>query len=117
MASIQVIGPKETSASISSVIQKYFPQLQAECIEYQQFTQAAQIVKSLKSPADIILFSGILPYLYAKDVLPTQSICTYLYIGRDYIVKSLFLAQKDNIPISKLSIDTFSENDVIDTLI
>lgn len=117
MASIQVIGPKETSASISSVIQKYFPELQSECIEYKQFTQATQIVQALKPPADIILFSGIMPYLYAKDVLPQRSICTYLYIGRDYIVKSLFLAQRSGILLSRLSIDTFSETDVVDTLI
>ena len=113
--SIQIIGPRQYVQAIKQVIDGSFSDLKAVYHEYEHFSETADILRKIKIPTDIVFFAGYLPYTYVKPLLPKDSVCSYLHVGRDFVVKGLFAALNSGYTISKISIDTFNTKSVQDT--
>lgn len=80
--------------------------LQIECHTYEEPNEAAQLLKKLQ-PSDAILFSGSLPYMYAKEPIQQINVPTN-YLKQDETAISttlLYSLSKQQRPLQRISID------------
>lgn len=80
--------------------------LQIECHTYEEPNEAGLIMMKLK-PSDAILFSGSLPYMYAKETIQQFNVPTN-YLKQDETAISttlLYSLTKEQLPLNRISID------------
>lgn len=92
-------------------------EIELHSYRYDEPKAAPNILQSLK-PCDAILFSGSLPYLYAKELLTDLPI-PVLYLKQDeaaIAITLLHISSKDRIDLNRISIDV-REKSLIDNVL
>ncbi|OCS83353.1 hypothetical protein [Caryophanon tenue] len=101
------------SASFQQTLQQIVPSHSTFLLDYYTYTvpeETPSLLKNLKS-CDVLLLSGTLPYLYAKEQLSQLSI-PWMYLKQDdtsIATTLLSLLVQKNIALNRLSIDVMDE--------
>lgn len=102
---IAVIGPKDFCIRAQHLVSNVSA-IELELYQYVKPEEAAALILTLK-PCDAILFSGSLPYNYAREALPFISIPT-VYLQQDETAIALTLLQmaaEKRLSMSEISMD------------
>ncbi len=111
--SIGVVGPHDLVDSVAAVCEE-LPNVRVHRFDYDHESQAAELVSTHSGGVDGWLFTGIVPYTMAQDVL-TRPAAFVDYSGST-LLQALVRLLRDGQDVTQLSIDTLEARHVYDTL-
>lgn len=111
---IGIIGPEEMMRMISSPV-KAFPSFTPVMRAYQREEEAPRLAAELAETVEVLLFTGIVPYRIATEQMRFSIPVHYIPLTGTGLYRSLFRLEKQA-GLEALSVDTISQEAVIDTL-
>ena len=111
-----VVGPADSVKLISSVIMTNPGPLSPLPIIYQTAAEVPAIIKKYDDQVDMWLFSGKVPYAYAKQADCTQSPLYYIpHVGSSLYRVLVQIAHIQKMPIERISFDSLLHNEIEET--
>lgn len=108
---IGVVGPDDLVDDVAAICEEQ-PGVVAQRFDYDHESRAPELVDAHASEVDGWLFTGIVPYLLARDAeQPTRPAAFVDYSG-DTLLSALVRLQHEGHDITRLSIDTLPAADV-----
>lgn len=109
---ILYIGPKMGAEKIMEIGKKYFPNLEIDCIAYDEYMETIGLLERYTGKADAILFGGKTPFKIFEQSkkqidIPYDFIPRYVTTLYRALMEAVYVMKCD---ISRLSIDTFDKN-------
>jgi len=115
---ILYIGPSVGVKKMKEIHQKYFRNLEIDCLQYENYMETPELLEQYTGKADAILFGGKSPlkafeqaqknYNVMYDAIPRHD--TTLYRA---LLEAIYLCKRD---IKRLSIDTFEKKATVNLL-
>jgi hypothetical protein len=114
---IGIIGSEQFYQEIE-LLKINYPHVEFIPFLYTSPLEAYRLISPNKEKVDVFLFSGIIPYLYSKEVIREENItATFVPFSQLMVSLSLFrLVHQKNIPFDRISMDLPDRKDVIDVL-
>lgn len=109
--SIGVVGPGDLVDDVAAICEEQ-PGVTALRFDYDHESQAPDLVDAHGSEVDGWLFTGILPYLLARDAEKLTRPAAFVDYSGDTLLSALVRLQHDGHDITSLSIDTLPSADV-----
>ncbi|WP_240506242.1 hypothetical protein [Thermoactinospora rubra] len=111
---IGVVGPHDLVDDVAATCEEQ-PGVSALRLDYDHESQAAAIVEAHAASVEGWLFTGIVPYMLARDAeLLTRPAAFVDYSGAT-LLSALVRLQREGVDVTRLSIDTLPAGDVTST--
>lgn len=109
---LAVVGPSDSVALITEIAQER-EVLNILSLVYQDASEVPGIIKKMDDYVDVWLFSGIVPYLHAKDSAVTLKPLYYIpHTGSSLYRALLQILDVENLEVGKISFDTFNKKEI-----
>lgn len=109
---LKIIGNNQLVTKINRVIERNFPHIKPINCIYNVYTEATSMAKTKKNECDAILFSGPSPYFVSKKFIDPNIINEYLPRSTHSLLYAFLVAQKNNLAIDRISIDSYTDKEV-----
>ncbi|GGD94415.1 hypothetical protein [Paenibacillus nasutitermitis] len=104
---IAIIGPRAMMKKMEHCL-KGFPSFVSILKEYQTVSEAAELARAANAEADVMLFTGEIPYEFAKSKVQLRIPALFVPLTSSSLYSCLFRLERTH-GISSLSVDTLSK--------
>lgn len=112
---VGVVGPRDSVELICTVGKEFENQIVILPFVYQHTEETAQIVVQAEQDVDVWLFSGMAPHGIAKNLVKQKAF--YPQLNGSILTKVLLeIVFRDQLQLERVSFDTFSERDFLETI-
>lgn len=108
---IGVVGPDDLVDDVAAICEEQ-PGVTAQRFDYDHESRAPELVEAHGSEVDGWLFTGIVPYLLARDAGQLTRPAAFVDYSGDTLLSALVRLQHEGHDITRLSIDTLPAADV-----
>ena len=112
---IGVVGPGDSVTLIKEVATEYQDRMIATGYIYEDASEVPEIVSAHDNDVDMWIFSGKVPYRYARTGKISVKPKLYMPHTGTSIYRVLLYLAKAKIPVGAMSFDTFSRQEIIET--
>jgi hypothetical protein len=112
---IGVVGPGDSVALIEKIATEYQDRMIATGYIYEDASEVPKIVSVHDNDVDMWIFSGKVPYRYARTGKISVKPKLYMPHTGTSIYRVLLYLAKAQIPVGAMSFDTFSRQEIIET--
>lgn len=112
---IGVVGPGDSVTLIKEVATEYQDRMIATGYIYEDASEVPKIVSDHDNDVDMWIFSGKVPYRYARTGKISVKPKLYMPHTGTSIYRVLLYLAKAQIPVGAMSFDTFSSQEIIET--
>ena len=110
---LAVVGPSDSVALISETAHEREHILNVITVVYKDAAEVPQIIEKMDAQVDVWLFSGIVPYLHAKEAACTAKPLYYIpHTGSSLYRALLQILDVENLEVGKISFDTFNRKEI-----
>jgi len=109
---IGLIGPKDSIERAQRAATRFEGRMEFVIGQYESKEESVELVRGLEDAVDVILFTGIIPYLISTHANATAKPCLYMPRVGTSVIKTLWLMRNEGVPYDRISIDSIDREAV-----
>ncbi len=109
---IGLIGPKDSIERALRAAARFEGRMEFVLGQYASKEESVELARGLEDRVDVILFTGIIPYLIATHADATVKPCLYMPRVGTSVIKTLWQMRNEGVPYDRISIDSIDREGV-----
>ncbi|MBU1080625.1 MAG: hypothetical protein KKB59_09045, partial [Spirochaetes bacterium] len=111
---IGLIGPKDSIERVLLASSRFESRVEFVIGQYASKEESVELARGLKDRVDVILFTGVIPYLIVTHANVTDRPCLYLPRIGTSVVKGLWQMRNEGVRYDRISIDSIDREAVVE---